>query len=339
MGSILLGFALLAASALLTYGLIRFLFPLMERYALARPNARSSHVTPTPQGAGIAVLASLVIVVALALLIMPLPGDAAWRLAGVLAAAVAMGIVGAIDDIRPLPVTPRLVAQFLGVAVVLACLGDGARVLPDWVPLNLERVLLALGMVWFINLTNFMDGIDWITVVAVIPVAIGVVFLQAFIDVETSVSLVALALGGAMLGFAPYNRYRAKLFLGDVGSLPIGLLLAWMLVSVAAAGQPTAALLLPLYYVCDATATLFRRLRKREKLAEAHRSHFYQMAVDRNGFTVPEVTANIFMLNVFLAGLACLSASMDDVVIDAICLLAGGFATAAVLRSFARGRA
>jgi len=98
MGSIVLGFALLAASALLTYGLIRLLFPLMERYALARPNARSSHITPTPQGAGIAVLASLVIVVALALLIMPLPGDAAWRLAGVLAAAVAMGIVGAIDD-------------------------------------------------------------------------------------------------------------------------------------------------------------------------------------------------------------------------------------------------
>src|ERR1700749_3030711 len=87
----------------------------------------------------------------------------------------------------------------------------------------------------------------------------------------------ALALLGAMIGFAPFNRPVARLFLGDVGSLPIGLLLGWLLILLANR-YLVAALLLPLYYVADATITLLRRFVEGEPVTQAHRSHFYQRA-------------------------------------------------------------
>ena len=118
-----------------------------------------------------------------------------------------------------------------------------------------------------------------------------------------SATIVAAALCGAMLGFAPFNRPVAKIFLGDVGSLPIGLLLGWCLLQLAYSQQIAAALLLPLYYLADATVTLLRRLTRREPFWAAHRSHFYQRATD-NGFTVLRVVSEVFALNVGLAVLA-----------------------------------
>ena len=83
-----------------------------------------------------------------------------------------------------------------------------------------------------------------------------------------------------MIGFAPFNRPVAKIFLGDVGSLPIGLLLGWCLLQLASHQHLAAALLLPLYYLADATVTLLRRVIQREPFWAAHRSHFYQRATD-----------------------------------------------------------
>ena len=118
-----------------------------------------------------------------------------------------------------------------------------------------------------------------------------------------------LALCGALLGFAPFNKPVARLFLGDVGSLPIGLLVGWMLLQLAGTGALAAAILLPLYYLMDATITLLRRLARREKVWEAHRSHFYQKATD-NGFSALEVSAHVFGLNLALAGLAAMTLAL-----------------------------
>src|SRR5260370_28952463 len=106
-----------------------------------------------------------------------------------------------------------------------------------------------------------------------------------------------------MVGFAPFNRPVAKVFLGDVGSLPIGLLLGWCLLQLAYNQQIVAAMLLPLYYLSDATVTLLRRLTRGEPVWAAHRSHFYQRATD-NRFTVLRVVAEVFALNIALAVLA-----------------------------------
>ena len=161
--------AMTAAAAIISAVLIVVLHPLLVRYALARPNARSSHSNPTPQGGGIAVIAAMTVVIALALLWFPRLFDAPRQLAGVLAAVLGLAIVGITDDVRPLEALPRLVLQAVALAVVLAILPADIRVIPQ-LPWWAERVGLLIGGIWFVNLTNFMDGIDWMTVAEVVPI-------------------------------------------------------------------------------------------------------------------------------------------------------------------------
>jgi UDP-N-acetylmuramyl pentapeptide phosphotransferase/UDP-N-acetylglucosamine-1-phosphate transferase len=160
------------------------------------------------------------------------------------------------------------------------------------------------------------------TVVEVVPVTAGLVVFGLLGVLPWDATLVALALCGAMIGFAPFNRPIAKLFLGDVGSLPIGLLLAWLLMLLAAGGHVTAAFLLPLYYIADATITLLRRLVAGEPLTQAHRWHFYQRAMD-GGLSVNQIVGRIFAINISLVCLAFLTLLSVSLVFQAILLLAG----------------
>jgi UDP-N-acetylmuramyl pentapeptide phosphotransferase/UDP-N-acetylglucosamine-1-phosphate transferase len=140
-----------------------------------------------------------------------------------------------------------------------------------------------------------------------------------------------------MIGFAPFNRPVARLFLGDVGSLPIGLMLGWILLLLAGRGHLVAAVLLPLYYIADASITLGRRLLRRERVWEAHRTHFYQRATER-GFSVSEVVVRVFVLNLALAALALVSAIEPDARVDLATLALGGALVAWLLGTLARGK-
>jgi UDP-N-acetylmuramyl pentapeptide phosphotransferase/UDP-N-acetylglucosamine-1-phosphate transferase len=261
---------------------------------------------------------------------------AAYGIAPALAAAALLGAVGAFDDFRSIPVAPRLLLQGAAVAIMLLSLSADAR-MTSFLPFWLERAALFLAGLWFVNLVNFMDGIDWITVAEIVPVTLALALLGLAGQLSPGPTVVAAALCGAYLGFAPFNRPVAKVFLGDVGSLPTGLLLAWCLFDLGAHGQLVAALLLPLYYLVDATLTLLRRLSRGEKIWLAHRSHFYQRATDI-GFTVPGVVGHIFALNVVLGVLAGLAASTASILLQLIALAAGLAAVAFVLGRFARPR-
>ena len=324
------------ASALVSVILIWLLRPMLKRHALAHPNARSSHKIPTPQGGGIAVIAATVgVVVACVLFGVPgLGGQALWL---VLAATVFIALVGAIDDIRPIAVMPRLILQVAGVAIVLAALPVDLRVVP-LLPYWLERALLGLAILWFVNLVNFMDGIDWMTVAEVAPLTSGLVLFGLMAALSRDATIVALALCGAVIGFAPCNRPVARLFLGDVGSLPIGLLLGWLLVVLAGTGHFAAALLLPLYYLADATITLLRRLANGEPILQAHRSHFYQRAMD-GGFSIYQVVGRVFLLNIALIGLAVTTLLTTSYLLHAAALIAGGVLVALLLYRFAAAKA
>lgn len=296
------GLAVAGVAAALSFGLILLLLPLLQRYTPAHPNPRSSHKTPTPQGGGIAVVTATVAVMAAAFFITPAISVEAGQLAVVLAMTAGLAVVGAIDDVRVLEAVPRLLLQALAVAVIVAVLPETFRVLPS-MPLWLERALLLFGGVWFVNLVNFMDGIDWMTVAEVVPLTAGLALFGSMDALPRDATLVAFALFGAIIGFAPFNRPVARLFLGDVGSLPIGLLLGWLLVVLAGGDHLAAALLLPLYYLADTTITLLRRLVNGEQVLQAHRSHFYQRAMD-SGFSVYQIVGRIFGLNIILVGLA-----------------------------------
>jgi UDP-N-acetylmuramyl pentapeptide phosphotransferase/UDP-N-acetylglucosamine-1-phosphate transferase len=330
------GWAVFLVAAAVSFGLLLLLRPVLERYALAHPNTRSSHTIPTPQGAGIGVIAATIGVIAGASFLYGDLGFGNYSLWRVLAAAVYIAFVGVVDDVQPIPVLPRLLLQAVGVAIILAAMPSDLRIVL-FLPYGLERALLALAMLWFVNLTNFMDGIDWMTVAEVVPVTAGMVVIGAFDALSENEIIVALALCGATVGFAPFNRPVAKLFLGDVGSLSIGLILAWLLVTLAGRGHIAAALLLPLYYVADATITLLQRLLRGVPIWLAHRTHFYQRATER-GFTVIEIVGRVFAINIALAILAVISVRWDEAIVQIVTVLCGVVAVGWLLFAFEMGK-
>jgi UDP-N-acetylmuramyl pentapeptide phosphotransferase/UDP-N-acetylglucosamine-1-phosphate transferase len=321
---------LLAAAVSLL--LNRLLAPLLARYALARPNARSSHKVPTPEGGGIAVVVAVLAAMSTASLLPTVDTNAVIALWPVAAGVTLLAATGACDDIFDLPVAPRLVLQLVAVAAALTALPDGARVVP-LLPWWVERVTLLVAGVYLVNLVNFMDGIDWITVAEVVPVGFALWIAAQFGALSPPDAALALAVAGAMLGFAPFNRPVAKLFLGDVGSLPLGLLLFWLLARLAANGHLAAALLLPLYYLADATVTLVRRLLRGENVLRAHRTHFYQRATDL-GFSVTNIVTRVFAVNLILGALAIGSVAAASPAVSTAALALGTALVAGLLAHF-----
>jgi UDP-N-acetylmuramyl pentapeptide phosphotransferase/UDP-N-acetylglucosamine-1-phosphate transferase len=327
--------AIVAAATVLSALLIVGFGPWLARYAVAKPNARSSHKEPTPQGGGIAVVCATILVSGGAVFFSSIASADISSLGVVLAAVLLIAAVGVVADKHPIAATPRLILQSFAIVAVLATLPPDLHLLPI-LPWWSERILLLIGALWFVNLVNFMDGLDWMTVVEAVPItgAIAAIGLLGYIPWQDTV--ISLALCGATIGFAFFNRPVAKLFLGDVGSLPIGLLLGWLLLVLAGNGGRAAAILLPLYYLADSTITLLRRAVRSEPVWQAHRSHFYQRATDR-GFTVLEIVARVFVVNLALAGLALATILLPSRVIDIAAVGAGMALVAWLLAVFARG--
>jgi UDP-N-acetylmuramyl pentapeptide phosphotransferase/UDP-N-acetylglucosamine-1-phosphate transferase len=328
--------AAFVAAVAISVAIIIAIRPWLQRIALAKPNARSSHSEPTPQGGGIAVIIATIIAAAGALYALAPAAPASASLLALLAAVIVIAAVGAADDIRPIGVAPRFFLQAFSVALVIFALPNDLRVAP-FMPVLIERLLLTIGGLWFVNLVNFMDGLDWMTVAEVVPVTAALSMFGALGFLPATPTIISLALCGAMIGFAYFNRPVAKLFLGDVGSLPIGLLLGWLLVELAGRGALTAAILLPLYYLADATITLMRRLVRGEKVWQAHRLHFYQLATDR-GFTIGQVIAHVFAVNIALAALAFVTLATRGLLTETAALVCGAALVGWLLRGFARGK-
>jgi UDP-N-acetylmuramyl pentapeptide phosphotransferase/UDP-N-acetylglucosamine-1-phosphate transferase len=325
--------AISAAAAALSAILIIVLRPLLARYAMARPNARSSHAIPTPQGGGITVITATIAISGVVLFFATAAN--ALQLMLLFAGVLLIAAVGVLADKHPVDIAPRLVLQTFAIVAALFALPPAFRLMPV-LPWWCERVALIVGGLWFVNLVNFMDGLDLMTVAEVVPItaalaAIGFLGALPWQDVVLS-----LALCGAMIGFAFFNRPVAQLFLGDVGSLPIGLLLGWLLLQLAGGGAWTAAILLPLYYLADSTITLMRRAVHGEPFWQAHRTHFYQRATDR-GFKVTGIVLRVFITNVILAALALATVIAPSPAADVAALCVGAVVVALLLFVFSRG--
>jgi UDP-N-acetylmuramyl pentapeptide phosphotransferase/UDP-N-acetylglucosamine-1-phosphate transferase len=336
MNSAVLGLVVPVA-AVASAGMIWLLLPWLKRHALAHPNSRSSHRESTPQGGGIAVVAASAVVATAGVVIglhEPALGQSSLWL--VLSATALIALVGAIDDIRTIEVVPRLLLQTVAVGIMIASLPEGLRVLPI-LPWPVEHLLLLVAALWFVNLTNFMDGIDWMTVAEFVPIATGLALIGMLGALPIESIVVALAIGGGLIGFAPFNRPVARIFLGDVGSLPIGLLFGWLLILLAGNGHLAAAIVLPLYYLADATLTLLRRIARREPIWQAHRTHFYQLATDR-GFSVTEIVGRVFATNLALVAIAAACVRWPGRLSDALALGVAAMLVAWLLYGFARGK-
>ena len=279
----------------------RALITLLRRAAvLDRPNERSLHEAPTPRGGGIAVVAAIL----LAWLALIAIGAVAPLLLVVLFGAVLLAAVSWLDDLRGLSPAVRLLAQL--VAVILGMLGLGLMpagpVFQGVLAPGLDAVAAALLWLWFVNVFNFMDGIDGLAGSEAASIGIGLVLFASF-GVGSDPGLAALsgAIAAASLGFLVWNWAPARIFLGDVGSVPLGYLLGFLLLVAAARGHWKIALLLPLYFLADATITLVRRLLRGERVWEPHLQHFYQRAVGR-GLGHGEIVRRVIAADVILIG-------------------------------------
>jgi len=284
-------------SGLATWPLLALL---RHRQVLDRPNERSSHQRPTPRGGGLAIVG-----VALAVWLgwLALSNALTTPVLGVILLAAALMAVSFVDDLRGLPVIARLAVQICAVAAGLWLLDADVLVFQGLLPPILDRLATAVAWLWFINLFNFMDGIDGIAGVEAVSIGVGCVLVTLLTADDAGWRLPAAIIAGAALGFLPWNWQPARTFMGDAGSVSLGFLLGWLLIQVAASGAWAAAFLLPLVFVADATVTLMRRLVKGEAIWRAHRSHFYQRAARATG-SHARVTLTVLYYNVALIALA-----------------------------------
>jgi UDP-N-acetylmuramyl pentapeptide phosphotransferase/UDP-N-acetylglucosamine-1-phosphate transferase len=301
MGSLYSVLLLAVVAAALSWSLVGIFTRFMTRSRrLEAPNERSMHKVPVPVGAGIAIVATT-----LALWPWWRSGAQGAHHVALLVGFAGLGAVSWIDDRRQLSAAVRLGAQTVAVALCLASLPADARVL-DFLPLVLERLLLGLAWLWFINLFNFMDGIDGLAGSETVAVAMGYLVVVAYAGLADPFWRLALVIGASAAGYLFWNWHPAKVFMGDSGSIPLGFLLGWLMLDLALAGERAAGLILPLYFIADATFTLLARARRGERIWQAHRHHFYQRAV-LGGAAPPGVVWRIGASNVILIALAVLS--------------------------------
>ena len=258
---------------------------LVRRRALARgrldvPNARSSHSVPTPRGGGLAIVAVVLTatIIAAALAVLPAGPCAALVIGGGMVA-----FVGYIDDLKGLPILPRLSVHVTAAAIAVATLADAGSVFPG-LPATMAITVLMLAVLWSINLFNFMDGIDGLAASQATFVFLSSAALIALSPrVDTPFLSLLAVTSGACAGFLCWNWPPARIFMGDVGS---GFLGFWV-AAVALALDRTGVLsvwtttILMSVFVADATVTLLRRVARRERWHEPHRSHAYQTLARR----------------------------------------------------------
>ncbi len=225
------------------------------------PNERSLHVEPVPRTGGVALMAGIL---------------AGWMLLSqswlwwIVIPVLGLFVLSLLDDVRGLTPGIRLIGHFLAASCVL--LGAGI----SW----LWALPVLLFVVWMTNLYNFMDGSDGMAGGMALS-GFTCYGLAGLINGDVAFAMMSFSVGAAALGFLYHNFYPAKVFLGDAGSIPLGFLAAAF--GVWGWQQGYWPFWFPILvfspFVMDATLTLLKRARNKEKLSDAHRSHYYQRLV------------------------------------------------------------
>lgn len=295
--------------------------PLLRRAAIIdMPGHRSSHTAPTPRGGGVPIAAGLLVAAALI-------GSA---IAAVFALTVAaFCVLGFAEDLRGLPAGWRLLMQAAGGALIAVALVSGQAA-----PAAMLILLVALCAAWitgFVNVFNFMDGVNGISGAHAL-IAGAVYACLGWWDHDGFLVPAGAAVAVGALAFLPWNAGEARVFLGDAGSYVLGAALAMLAAYAVLAGIPAEAALGPLVlYLADTAWTLQRRIRAGERWLEAHRTHIYQRWCDA-GWSHQRVTVTSAATTVLLSLLGAASLTGDPG-LRAIADLAGMGVVLVYLRS------
>lgn len=257
---------------LIAWGVVRIAIAYAHRRGmLDQPGQRRSHTIPTPRGGGIGIVVAV-------LLTVPVCLWQAWPLHIVITLILATAMIAAIgwwDDHSSLPALPRFGVQILAVALFFASLISGG---PNWLWLP----VWVLGGAWSVNLHNFMDGIDGLLAQQGIFVATGLTVLAWAIG-QPALAGASACVAASCVGFWCYNRAPARVFMGDVGSGSIGLLIFGLTAIAWRVDWSTvwSSLILSSAFVTDASLTLLVRILRGRRWYSAHREHLYQWIVRR----------------------------------------------------------
>jgi len=254
--------ALAAVSFVVAFACVHVLLHRFGSLALDKPGARSLHIHPVPRTGGIAVLLGAAVSLGFG-------GADVWF---ALATALLLALISFADDLYAIPTMVRLAAHFAAA---------GAMAWYTLSPMHpLHMALLIAGIAWMTNLYNFMDGADGLAG-GMAVIGFAAYALAAGLAGERALCAVCVALAAASAAFLAYNFHPARLFLGDVGSIPLGFLSGalgiigwrndvWPLWFPALVFGP---------FIADATVTLLKRLIRGERVWRAHREHYYQRMV------------------------------------------------------------
>ena len=273
---VIFSLALLFASAFITRQLVKN----SHRFAkMDVPNERSSHLTPTPRGGGIAFVATSLVGLFILLLNNTLKKE---DLLALCCAGAIVAIAGFLDDRQKISgAMIRLVLHGIGAIILVVGVGFPSQIFLFNRTINIGifgSILGVLYLVWLLNLFNFMDGTDGIAASEAIFVCIAGAVLNYHVLSDINFSAASIILATSTFGFILYNWSPAKIFMGDVGSGYLGMVIGGL--SLMAAKQQHELLwvwiILLAVFVSDATVTLIRRLLRKQKPHVAHRSHVYQ---------------------------------------------------------------
>ena len=280
------------------------------------PNERSNHQTPKPRGAGI-ILIPLILFSTSVIFLLEDTLNNDWKL--IFGFCFLLSIVSFLDDIKNINAKIRLAFQIFCVFSSLYLFKDQLNIFIrssefliifngiESLGLGLIFCFLVMIWVWIINMFNFMDGMDGITSVQISSLSILTNFLAILGLIEESFIYFSLILLTISFAFYSVNNPPSKIFLGAVGSIPLGFIVGFIVIY----NMITFNLILPFliimfYYLQDSIATIILRFLKKENLLQAHTSHFFQKML-RKGFSHDYVLKKIIYLHSILLILAILS--------------------------------
>ena len=264
----------------------------IRKAVLDIPNERSSHTIPTPRGGGLAIAIAWYA----GLIFTFFTGMIDETLFYTLMLGVLIVVVSLVDDLIGVNYIIRLTIQAITAASALYLMGGLQKIDIGFYVIQQNEILTILsffGIIWFINLYNFIDGIDGYA-------AGEAIFISAAVYVLFSDSVILL-IGFAALGFLFWNWDKAKIFMGDIGSTLLGYTFAVM--AIWHQNHDTSSLvvwlMLTSLFWFDATITIYRRFINKERLSQAHRKLAYQRIVQA-GFSHQKTVLLAMIINLII---------------------------------------
>ncbi len=256
------------------------------------PGERHSHTVATPRGGGLGIVLALLLSSWFFPFDSALPGFWTYCL---LPGFVALAVVGFLDDRYSLSIIPRLLVQLAASLVLL-----GYAQLSGWEAGIWLWIAAALFIVWMTNLYNFMDGSNGMAAMQAVFAGTSLALLF-YRSGDSSVAQLAAALAAASLGFLPWNLGRARVFMGDTGSVSLGFMIAGLMFYgvIQQDFSIAVAVSVMLVFLCDSSLTLLARVIRGERWYTPHKQHIYQRLI-AHGWSHSQVMWLYQLINILL---------------------------------------